>query len=332
MSSRPLMQVQAAKQTVWATAVTPYTVKRMLIEDCIFEPMAETKRFKDMRGSLAPSRIAALARTGMQGGTLSGTVTYEDSPYEIEALLGEATPSGAGPYVRAYNGGLTSAPTPRIQTFAYGEATDGVYQAVGVIASRLRYSVRRGEELKFVMDMLGKQINSGASLAALSDRDVTPVMGSDCKVYFDAWGGTVGTTELAAAVYSFDLTIDTKRELKWYLGQQAAGAYRDQEEWDFTLQLVMEFMAASPNTAAQLNAILALTGGTLYNKQVRLKASTDVNHIWQVDVAGVMERAPRIFTYDGATATLELELKGQYNTTLANWIKASITNSVATLL
>lgn len=328
MAGKNLNILQAGKESVWGTAVTD-TVKRMLIEDCSFTPIVESKRFQEIRGSMAPAYVAALAKTG-GAFTYKGVVAYDDAPYELDAIFGTASPSGTGPYTYAYNGPLAAVvASPRIQTLYWGNSVDGVYKMPGAVAHKLHYSAKNQDALMFDVEGLGLLPVSGASFAALSDRNVTPVMAGDLVVSIDTWGGTIGSTTYNQ-VYSFDLVVETKRDLRYYLGSYAPTRYREPLQWEFTLKIVMEFMAASPNSKAQFDAILALTAGTLYNKQVRLKATNGTN-IWQIDLGAFLEKSPVSWTYDANVQTLELEFKGQYNPTIANWIKGSIANSVSVM-
>jgi hypothetical protein len=236
---------------------------------------------------------------------------------------------GTGPYVYTYNGALTAVTSnPRIQTLYFGDSTDGVYKLTGATATKLHYSIKNADRLMFDVDGIGKQIASGASFAPLSDRTVTPIMAGDMTVYIDAWGGTIGTTAVPATVYSLDLTITAKRDLRYYLGAYTPGRVREFDVFDFDLKLTLEFLSGV--TDAYLNSILALSSGSVFQKQVRLKATSGTN-IFQIDLAGTNEKAPDMWTYDNNVQTVELTLKGTYNATLANWLKASVTNSISTL-
>lgn len=331
MSDKNLIQVQAARQTVFGTPVTPMTVKLMMVDDFKTTPILDVKRFtNEMRGSMAPAHVAVLTKQAVQG-QLKMTATYEDLPYLLEAIFGVATPSGAGPYVRTGAAPTTAVvASPRMFTFTVGESVDGSYQVDGAVGTKLALSIKNAAEMMATLDFIGFKTESGGTLAALSDRTVTPIMASDLVPYIDTWGGTIGSTAFAANVYSLDYTIDTKRDLRYYLGAITPGRYREPNKWDATLKMVMEFVAASPNTKALLDAILALTPGTLFNKQVRAKATNGTN-IFQIDHAGVNEKAPDLWSYDNNVQTIDLNLAGQYNTTLGNFAAYSVTNSVAVL-
>lgn len=330
MSDKNLIQVQAAKQTAFATPVTPMTVKLMEITDITTTPILDVKRLADMRGSMAPTYIAVLEKQGVTV-QIKGTATYEDICYWLESIFGVATPSGTGPYTRTANAPLTAVVTsPRMFTLTVGEAVDGPYQVDGCLATKLAFSVKNAAELSYTVDLIGLKVDGAGTLAALSDRTVTPIMASDITPSVDAWAGTIGATALNATIYSMDWTIDTKRDVRYYLGSITPGRYREPNTWDVTLKTVMEFMAASPNTAAFLTALIGLTPGSVFNKQVRMKAVNGTQNL-QLDMAGVNEKAPVMWTYDNNIQTLDLTLMGMYNPTLANYLAYSSANSVATL-
>ena len=318
-----LLRVQVGKETTWGTAVTD-TAKLMGVSDFNLQPGVNAKRFKDIRGSLAPAHLSALTKVAPQG-SMSQVATYEDINYLLEALCGEATPSGAGPYVRTGGAPTTVAvATPRKMTAFYDDPGGaGTYKAAGLLPSKLTISGKQGEEMMLKADLLAKQVTTG-SPAALSDRSVNVVMGSDTKIYVDAWGGTIGSTEMATMSFSYEMLLDAQRILRHYLGALTPGRYVERR-WEGELKVTLEFNATSK---AFLDSIL--TPG-LFQKQVRIKATPDANHIVQLDFAGTAEDAPQLFTDDDGGSTLEFTLKGTYHSTLANWFAYSVTNQVSAL-
>lgn len=318
-----LLRVQVGKETTWGTGVTD-TAKLMGITDINFDAGVLAKRFQDIRGSLAPAHMLANTKVAPKG-SISQIATYEDICYLLEAMCGVATPSGVGPYVRT--GGApttTKVATPRMMTVLYDDpGAEATYKALGVIPSKLVISGKQGEEMMVKADLLAKSLTTG-SPASLSDRSVAVVMGSDTKIYVDTWAGTIGTTEMATMSYSYELTLDTRRILKHYLGALTAGRYVERK-WEGELKMMLEFNSTSK---AFLDAIL--TPGT-FQKQVRIKATTGASAIVQLDFAGSAEETPQLFTDDDGVSTLEFTLKATYNSTLANWFAYSITNSVSAL-
>jgi len=61
-----------------------------------------------------------------------------------------------------------------------------------------------------------------------------------------------------------------------------------------------------------------------------LKATNGTNYV-QFDFNGVCLGTPEPWTSKDGVTTLELNLSGQYNSTLANWLKAESKNSVSVM-
>lgn len=324
MTVKDLLQVQVGTESVWGTGVAA-TAKLMGILDAIHQPTVNAKIFRELRAALDPGYNAAL--TGMAGGMRVETlVTYEDFPYWLDSLISQATPGGAGPYTRDYASG--SSYTPRKLTTYLG-STAGQYRLLGGLANQLTVRGSQGEndtELTATVDLIGKQLDTTGSLAALSDRAATPAMASQLQIYIDAWAGTIGTTLISTA-FSFELGLNLRRMLKRYLGSLAPGGYETQaaEPGGNTLRLSLEFDATSK---ALLDVILGAS--SVFQRQVRIKATSGTN-ILQFDFAGTTMAAPEVFTDVDGVISADIVLQGTYNPTLGGWFKAHSTNSVATL-
>jgi len=322
------LQIQLGKETVWGTGVAG-SVKAMGVLSAEQTPQIPAKEYPDLRGTLDPGYIAAVQSVG-GGMTIEQVALYEDICYALEGLFGEdATPTGTGPYVRDYAGVNTSA--ARIMTAYYGKA-GYAYRLVGGLVNALTLRGEAGEndtELMTSYEMLGKEVEEDASLASLSDRTVNPIMAHHGAVYIDAWAGTIGTTLLDTAAFAFELGLNRNRILKRYIGSLTAGDHEAKraEADGNTLKLSMEVKAASK---AFLDAVLNSGTGGVFQRQVRLKFTSGAN-IAQFDFAGFSKEAPRIYDNRDGIVSIEMTLHALYNSALANWFKAQITNSLATL-
>lgn len=326
-SSPELYIVELAKQSAFATAVTPATVKLMDVSKCSVKPDVKAEARPYLRGSFSPGYTAIVKQIG-GGATLEMDLSYEDFPYILDGLFSEATPSGsAAPYTRDYAAPVAAVAAPRISTLFYG-ASDGVYKLTGAIPTK---AVIKGNEEGVAtasVDFLGYDVTT-ATLANLSDRTVNLVMGSDTILYLDAWGGTMGATALSATAFDYELTIDTKRSVMRHMTFKPDG-YK-QVAWDVSLKLVLEFNSTSK---AVLDAVLGSTSVAPVQKQVRIKStigSSGTLKLMQFDVCGTVEDSPQVFTDKDGVLTVELMLKGTYHSTFANFLKASNQNAVAAL-
>jgi hypothetical protein len=317
-----LLQLQRGKQTVFVTAITP-TAKAAGPTKVSFKPVIKNDLRKHLRGSLAPGYLSVITEIGATG-SIEEDATYEDAPYDWDGLCGVATPSGTGPYVYAYAAPLGTKATNRIDTFVYGNSVDGVYKLTGGIVTKYALKGNKQGLSTVTKEYFGYDITTG-TLAALSDRTVNFATGADTVIYIDTWGGTIGSTAITATMFDYELTIDTKRAVKRHMSIRA-DSYKE-PSWDIKLKLNMEFNATSKTF---LDAILAVTPNAAFQKQVRIKATSGAN-IFQIDVAGTQDASPEVFTDTDGVSSVSIELQGMYNPTLANYLKASFTNGVATL-
>lgn len=317
-----LLEFQLGTQSSFATAVTP-TVKVMGVEDVSIKPIVESTRIAEMRGTLAPAYQVVTTKIAAEG-TINGTCLYEDMPYFMDGIFGQAVAvSGAGMYTRSYAAPLGTEPSPRIFTAGYGDGSND-YLVNSCVLTTLNIKGESNSPLTYSTDFIGHSVIA-SGIATLNDRSTNVVMGVDTVCYMDAAGGTIGTTELEDIAFSFDLKVDTKRALKFHMGSKNPSNYRE-AKWDAELKLRLEFTAA---TKALLDAILA--NASVFQKLVRIKATSDTK-VYQLDFSGMAESSPEIFQDEDGVITLEVTLKGVMDSgAFANWLKASVTNSVSAL-
>lgn len=320
-----LDEYQLGSQTAFVTAVTP-TVQLGGVQKLDIVAEIEGENLKDMRGSAGTYNAVLQKRraTAKQ----SGWLTYEDAPYWLDCLTGQATPSGAGPYVRAYLGMLGTIPARRVATLVKGQASPVAYAygLAGGVLSKAVFKIEANKPIMYDFDWVG-YLASTSSLAALSDRTQTPVMGNQALLYIDAVGGTIGTTAITTAWFSAEISIDTKADAYGGLGSLDASNYRETpDKWEVKTKLSLEMDATSK---AMLDSII---GTSLLQKQMRMKFTTGASQIVQFDVAGSFLSAPSgpLSDKDGVS-TVDFEFTDLYNTALGNYFAASSTNSTATL-
>lgn len=319
-----LLQVQLGSQVDFDTLISP-TAKLMGIEDCTIRPVVETKRFKDRRQSLAPAYLSALTKAAGEG-EISGLLLYEDSPYWLDNLFGEATPTGSDPYTYAHAAPLTVVPaSPRILSLVYGGA-DGVYGLTGGMLNGLTVSGRTGEALRFSGPLIGKAVATD-TLESLSDRTVNVVMADHVALYIDAWGGAMGATQITSVFWEFELNVEPNRSLVFGMGSLSPAEYKESsgEGWEGSLKMKLKFDAT---TKAFLDALIGASA--VFQKQVRIKATAGTK-VAQLDFAGTAEQSPELFDDEEGLIVLEFELAGEYNSALTNWLKTEVVNGVATL-
>lgn len=326
-SELDLFEVQVGKETTWGTVVAP-TAKLMGIESCEIVPLQEAEHIPEMRGDLTPAYNAIVNRfTGEAN--IEGTITYEDICYFLDSLLGEATPSGAGPYVYSY-AGPGAKPTPRVLTLVKGDS-EGVYSLAGGLVDTLELTFEKNTRSTFSAHLLGKLVNTD-TLASLSDRSVNIAHGNQVALYIDPFGTAAGTTVYSGIKIKAGLSLDMNRQVKEGLGSLNPVGWKQQKADPGANQMTfsLEFDSTSGLSKDMLDALIGATS-TPFEKVVRLLAQIDSNHILQVDFAGFSPEAPSMFSDEDGIATVEFTLNAIYESTLANWLKIDVTNQVSTL-
>ncbi len=168
------------------------------------------------------------------------------------------------------------------------------------------------------------------TLASLSDRTINFLMGDQAKLYIDAWNGTIGTTEITATAWSFQMTINANRHFTRSLGSLRPISWHDgdaENRWGGELRLSLELTTA---VATYLSTIFAATPA-VFERQIRIRYQLDANHTASFDFAGAMLEAPTLFPDMEGLVSVDMTLTGKYNPTLGNWFKSSISNSVSAL-
>ena len=319
--------LQSAWQTGFGTAVTPATVKLQNVSSFKLRPEFQTRALDQLRGTLAPTHQTVLDHYAGSASFEVSDESFEDLNYWLEALFGAATPSGAGPYTRTYNAPTTSGVTPHFMTLQYGQ-TDEVWQLQDASVASLTLSGANNTGVQVGGSIIGGKVTAGA-LAALSDRTaVTRMSGCMASVAIEAWDGST-FTPLANSAFSWELSINSNREYRGYLGDCTPAAYHDQK-WNGQLKLSLEL---NDTTDDHLIAMLG-TASAILQKQVRITYTTGATTTLRslvITFAGHSMQAPEIFQDRNGVMTYDLVLDGVYNPTLSNWLKIETKSETAVL-
>ncbi len=322
-----LLQLQAFKETTWGTPGT-FTSKLMGIQSVSFKPNVEAVVHKDRRASYQPGHLSNI-RLINAGGSIASLLLYEDVAYWLDALFAVATPSGAGPYTRDYAMPDASTPTIRTYSLLYGES--GTLQRMqGAIVQKATFKFPRTGELTVALELIAEQVEDGGVLAALSDRTTNVAMAADAALYIDAWGGTMGATEITATAWSADLEVNTNRDLKHKPGSLYPYGYRHRR-FDAMLKLNMEVNAT---TLALQAAVQAATAGAPVQRQIRTQATRDAGaseKLIRFDFAGTFMNASEAWGDEDGLSMVSFDVGATYNSTLGNSLKATSKNGVSAL-
>jgi len=319
--------LQSAWQTAFGTPKTTATVKLQNVSSFRLRPEFQTRVLEQLRGTLAPTHQTTLDNYAGSATFEVSDETFEDVNYWLDALFGAATPSGNLPYVRAYNAPTTAAVTPHFMTLQYGQ-TNEVWQLQDASVASLTLSGADNTGVQVGGSIIGGKVTAG-SLASLSDRTgVTRMSGCMASVAIAAWDSSSFTT-LANSAFSWELSINSNREYRGYLGNCTPTAYSDQK-WNGQLRLSFEL---NDTTDDHLIAMLS-TASAILERQVKIEYKTGTStteRSMAITFAGHSMQAPELFQDRNGVTTYDLVLDGVYNPTLANWLKIETKSATQTL-
>ena len=308
--------LQSAWQTAFGTPNTTATVKLQNVSSFRLRPEFQTRALEQLRGTLAPTHQTTLDNYSGSATFEVSDETFEDVNYWLEALFGTASPTGSDPYVRAYAAPLTSAVTPKFMTLQWGQ-TNGVFQIQDASVASLTLSGADNTGIQVGGSIIGGKVTAG-TYTSLNDRTGTTRMsGCMAKVSIGAWDAT-SLTELADSAFSWELSINSNREYRSYLGSCTPKAYNDQK-WNGQLKLSLEL---NTSTDDYLTAMLGSSSAIL-ERQIEIKYSTTVDgkaRSMTIKFAGHSMQAPELFQDRNGVATYDLVLDGVYNSKLTNWL------------
>ena len=319
--------LQSAWQSAFGTPKTPATVKLQNVSSFRLRPEFQTRALEQLRGTLAPTHQTTLDNYAGSATFEVSDETFEDVNYWLEALFGTASPTGTGPYVRAYAAPTTAAITPHFMTLQWGQA-NGVFQLQDASVASLTLSGADNTGVQVGGSIVAGKVIPG-TLASLLDRTaVTRMSGCMASVAIETWTGSA-FTPLASSAFSWELSINSNREYRGYLGDCTPTAYHDQK-WNGQLRLSLEL---NGTTDDYLIAMLGASSAIL-EKQVRIKYSTGSGaslRSMTITFAGHSMQAPEFFQNRNGVVTYDLVLDGVYNPTLANWLKIETASETAVL-
>jgi hypothetical protein len=330
-----LYKVQAGKETTPGTAVAATAIwhsfkLRPVIGD------REIVQPEEDRGSLAAFHRGYTVRQLADLGALEANeLSYEDAPYLfLMALKGAVTSTQPDPTnaatvrLHTFTPSLSSANTPDTWTVEWGEDTQA-WESEYCFLRNLKLTGAANSPIKASGALVGRQNATCSFTGALSARSmVAPAVSNMAKVYFDDAGGTMGNTQLSAAVLDWE----------WDLGDHFVPVNTQDGNLYFTMVTEQRLKPKLTLTAYLTTAVKTLittkyAAGTA--QLVRLDclgsliATTFYTRI-RIDGAYRIVKVDAIGERDGGS-TVRMELSGEYDATWAKLVEVSVQNTVETM-
>lgn len=207
----------------------PYNLCQMGREVTGGTPVAATTVWRGPFGSWEDERqrevveedIGVLAQTSRVYDTWLGVkipmpatvLTYEQGPHVFEAGIQKATPSGAGPYTRGYAYSLTDTPNAiQPYTLEVGNklALADLKKLPYAFVSEFTLSGKAKAAWEISSVWNAQQASPLAAFtAAIPAPTVKEAVFSSSKLYIDASGGTIGTTQILGTFMAAQIKVKT---------------------------------------------------------------------------------------------------------------------------
>ena len=208
-ATAPYNVVQMGRESAAGTAVAATTIWRGPFgapEDTRIRKIKE----EDV-GTLVAAELAYDTRLGATLAMPSTELTFEQVTHLLEAGIMTATPSGAGPYTRAYSLPLSTARTIKTYTLEAGNVlapADNMEIPYGFV-SEMELSGKVDEAWMMSATWLGQRWVASTLTSALSVPAVEPALFGKTRFYVDDSGGTLGTTQISAMLLEATVKIET---------------------------------------------------------------------------------------------------------------------------
>jgi hypothetical protein len=320
--------LQLGWQSAFGTANGTATRKLQNVSSFKLRPELETRALDQLRGTMAPTHQTALDRYLSSATAETSDCDFEELNYWLEMLFGtDATPTGAGPYVRDYAAPTTTAVTPHFATLQFGQ-TGGVWQMQDASVTSLTLSGAANSGVSVGASLMGGKVVAG-TLATLPDLTTgTRMTGCMASVAIETWDG-VTFAPLASSAFSWELSVNANREYHNFLGECTPSASYD-NKWSGQLKLSLEL---NDSTDDYLIAMLA-AANTILEKQVKIKytvGSAKTLREMVLTFAGHTMQAPELFQDKNGLMAYDLVLDGVYNPKLTNWLTIQTTSNLQTV-
>jgi hypothetical protein len=260
---------------------------------------------------------------------------YEQIGYPFAAgikdvVTGVATGGTTDGYIYAYPLATTAAPTTKSYTIEGGD-NQQEYQALYGFCEEITLKGAPKEAVKIASKWHARSMGKGTFTADISVPTVEQILFQQGKIYLDAVGGTIGTTQLTNTWLGFDMTIKTGLIPVWTgdgslafsfdkcIGPEVSGSITFEHDAvgvarydDFvagTTKLVrMEFQGTA----------LAGTGGSYSTKALRIDMAMKIRSVNLLDSVN-------------GNNVVKVNYTAVYNATATLYCSISAVNKLATL-
>jgi hypothetical protein len=322
------LKVQYGRESAAGTAVPATGVWRgpfaMLKDDRTFKVAEENV------GSLIPTERRNLMTKGASLALPEAALTFEQLPHILEAGIKTATPTGAGPYVYVYDWAAGVLNTVKTYTLEAGSiiATGDVREMEFAFVTDFELKAEADDYWMMSSNWKGKQLSASTFTAALSLLAVQQAILPKTKLYIDAIGGTIGTTQKSGVLMGATVSVETGLA-PVIVGDnnQVMVGIKVVKKPVINFSLALELEQDATSHVAQQRAIYEAGTAQIFRLEL---LGDDANHKLWIDFVGKYDNVGDYESRDG-NIVVTLEGHAAFDATAALFAKFTVTNQLATL-
>jgi len=331
---KALRQIQMSRETAIGTPSTDYTVWRgtgtLTDQRVVNQPEEDVGILPGTDRQYVPQKMGELGA--------EGEATFEQIGHAFDAGLYEATPAadgGGSGYVRTWTFPIASSDVKSssdLQTYAFkGGDNAAVEYMKGSFVNQLSLSGSIGGAVMNSITWQGREVASDTDGYATATLPVVEeILHTKAKMYIDAVGGTIGTTQITGIVG--DVTIDITTGWQALFTADGTLEYSDlkQVKPEITMQVTFEHAGAAITEKAAWRAGTSRLIRIQWEGSALGTGATYDYKTLRIDMAGKWENFDALGDRDGddiVTGTF----RAAYNATAAKFFEAVLVNEVAAL-
>lgn len=323
--SYPLNKIQLGRETTRGTPVAATVLWRGQFS--MLEDMTEKKEVAENIGQITIPERMYTSSVGARLVMPPSSMTFEHLPHILEASIKTATPSGAGPYVRVYNF-PTDNTTNTFKTYTIEAGNVNVpadqHEMAYAYVDEAEFSGRIKETWMMGATWLGRQMSVATMTSSLAIPTVTDALFNKTKLYIDAAGGTIGTTQKTGVLVAARIRVKPGilqvpvGDGQLYFHSLKPG----RPSVDFSITIELE------DASVLVTERLAWVNNT--GRLIRLLIDESANNKIQFDMAA---RYDKVGNYESSEGNTLVTLDGHavLDTTASLFFTTTVTNGTATM-
>jgi hypothetical protein len=188
-----------------------------------------------------------------------------------------------------------------------------------------------GEALMLNANWLGRQVQNGTFTTQPATPTVEDILFSKGKLYIDAAGGTIGSTQVSSTLLSMSLSVDTGILPKWTADGSLDFNFHQFTRPEVTLELTYEHNASAvTEKTAWRNETARLIRLDFEGSTLTTAGSSHTVKVLRIDLAGKYESFAALSDQDG-NDTVTATFRGLYNATASTFGEIKVVSEVSPL-